>query len=214
MKTGGGDFTPEAYEQLREAYAGEQNEASRIELAGKEVMGQRLGLETLPVESPWADKVENWKYPDGKSEYLDEKQSPDEILEIMRQSAMEKVEAKKEEEDPDGIEEMSDEEFDAHIDKVLAETEEVEEEETDEEEESDEEDTDETEEESEEEDAEEEESEEEPVAEAAEEPEEEEYDAEAIAAQISELRAELEGLNFVPDQPVEEEEPASDDESE
>ena len=207
MKTGGGDFTPEAYEQLKEAYAGELNEASRIELAGTEVMGQRLGLETLPVESPWADKVENWKYPDGKSEYLDEKQSPDEILEIMRQSALEKIEAKKEEEDPDGLNEMSDDELEAHVDKVLADAEATVEEEEEEDEDEDEEEAEETEEESEEED-------EEPVAEAADEPEEEEYDADAIAAQIAELRSELDGLSFVPDQPVEEEELASDDESE
>ena len=213
MKTGGGDFTPEAYEQLKEAYAGELNEASRIELAGTEVMGQRLGLETLPVESPWADKVENWKYPDGKSEYLDEKQSPDEILEIMRQSAMEKIEAKKEEEDPDGLDKMSDDELEAHVDKVLADAEAaVEEEEEDEDE--NEEEAEEAEEESEEEDEEEDEDDEEPVAEAADEPEEEEYDADAIAAQIAELRSELDGLSFVPDQPVEEEELASDDESE
>ena len=38
----------------------------------------------------------------------------------MRDAAQERVDAKKEEEDPDGLDEMSDEEFDAHIDKILA----------------------------------------------------------------------------------------------
>ena len=105
--------------QLRDAYSKEQDAASSIELAGTEVMGQRLGLETLPVDSPWSDKIEKWEYPTGKADYLDGKQSPDEILEIMRQSAVERIEAKKEEEGED-LDSMTDEEFDAHIDKVLA----------------------------------------------------------------------------------------------
>ena len=201
MKTGGGDFSPEAYEQLRDAYSKEQNAASSIELAGTEVMGLRLGLETLPVDSPWADKIENWKYPDGKSEYKDGKQSPDEILEIMRQSAIDRIEAKSEEKSED-LDELSDDEFDAHIDKVLEDTDtetDTEEEEEDEDDaESD--DTDEVVEAVEE-------------GEADEEPETEDFDAEAVAAQIAELRSEIETMSFVPET-LEQEETVADDESE
>jgi hypothetical protein len=207
MKTGGGDFSPEAYQQLRDAYSKEQDAASNIELAGKEVMGLRLGLETLPVDSPWADKIENWKYPDGKSEYKDGKQSPDEILEIMRQSAVDRIEAKSEEKE-ESLDEMSDEEFDAHIDKVLSDVEEEEEEEEEEE----------TEEDSTEEEPDDESDDSDEVVEAVEESEtgeeseEEDLNADELASQISELRSELEALSFVPNEP--EEETVSDDESE
>ena len=120
MKTGGGDFSAEAYEQLREAYAKQQQEAVDLELAGTELMGQQYGLETLPVDSPWKGKIENWKYPDGKTEYLDGKQSPEEILQIMRDSAQERIDARKEEdEEEENVEEMSDEEFDKYVDELL-----------------------------------------------------------------------------------------------
>ena len=134
MKTGGGDFSAEAYQQLREAYDKEQQRQVDDEVAGTKLMGQEYGLETAPVDSPWADKIDLWKYPDGKQPREDVKQSPEEILQIMRDAAQERVDAKKEEEDPDGLDEMSDEEFDAHIDKILADAEV----DTDEEEESDE----------------------------------------------------------------------------
>ena len=203
MKTGGGDFSPEAYEQLRDAYSKEQDAASSIELAGTEVMGLRLGLETLPVDSPWADKIENWKYPDGKSEYKDGKQSPDEILEIMRQSAIDRIEAKSEEESED-LDELSDDEFDAHIDKVLEDTDT----DTDTDTETEEEDED---------DAESDDTDEVVEAveegEADEEPETEDFDAEAVAAQIAELRSEIETMSFVPET-LEQEETVADDESE
>jgi hypothetical protein len=222
MKTGGGDFSAEAYQQLREAYDKEQQRQVDDEIAGTKLMGQEYGLETMPVDSPWADKVEKWEYPDGKSQYLDKHQSPEEILEIMRQSAQERVDAKKEEEDPDGLEEMSDEEFDAHIDKILADVEEeveagaeAEEEDTDDEDEEGEEDDAEVEEESDEDDEEEddepESEEDEGEGEPESEPEEESYDAEDVANQIAELRAEIEQMQFVTE--PEDEEP-SDDESE
>ena len=66
MKTGGGDFSAEAYQQLREAYDKEQQRQVDDEIAGTKLMGQEYGLETLPVDSPWADKIDLWKYPDGK----------------------------------------------------------------------------------------------------------------------------------------------------
>ena len=210
MKTGGGDFSQEAYQQLRDAYSKEQDAATSIELAGTEVMGQRLGLETLPVDSPWSDKIENWSYPDGKSEYQDGKQSPDEILEIMRQSAQERIDSKKEEEDPDGVEEMSDEEFEAHVDKVLADAG-IEDEEDDSEEE-DTEDEDEEEQDDDETDDSDEAVEAVAEGEADEDSETEDFDADAVASQIAELRAEIEAMSFVPNEP--EEETVADDESE
>lgn len=190
MKTGGGDFSAEAYEQLREAYSSEQQKAVDDELKGTQVMGMEYGLETLPVDSPWSDKIENWEYPSGKGQYIDEHQSPDEILEIMRGAAQERIDAKKKEEEE---EEVTEEEFDKHIEELLSDDE-------DEDDEADENDEDEV--------------EEEPSAEVEEEPvaesepeveeEEEEFDPEELAAQIAELRAEIEGLSFVTENQVEE----------
>ena len=204
MKTGGGDFNAEAYQQLREAYGKEQQRQVDDEIAGTKLMGQEYGLETLPVDSPWADKIDLWEYPDGKRSREDEKQSPDEILQIMRDAAQERVEAKKEAEDPDGLDEMSDEELDEHVNKILAEAgaeDEGSEDDEDEESESNE-------------DGEEEEEEDEDVDEDEEVDEEEneglvQQDPEDVAAEIATLRAELDAMQFVP-----EEEPETDDESE
>ena len=126
----GGDFSPEAYQQLRDAYAAERSSQLEAETKGVEVMGQKMTLETLPVDSPWADKIQNWEYPNGKSAYLDGKQSPEEILEIMRGAAQEKVDAQAEAEaeavtettpvEPPDVDGMSDEEFDAYIDELIS----------------------------------------------------------------------------------------------
>ena len=107
MKTGGGDFSAEAYELMREAYSKEQQRAVDDELKGTQLMGQEYGLETLPVDSPWSDKIENWEYPSGKGQYIDEHQSPDEILEIMRGAAQERIEADEEEEEAVSDEELT-----------------------------------------------------------------------------------------------------------
>ena len=111
----GGDFSSEAYEQLREAYAKEKEDQRTAEERGFDIMGLNLGLETAPIDSPWADKIELWEYPDGKSDYEDKKQSPDEILQIMRDAAQERIEAETEEveeedDDDDEVEEDEEEE--------------------------------------------------------------------------------------------------------
>ena len=98
MKTGGGDFSAEAYQQLRDAYNKDETRQVDDEKRGTELMGQNYGLETAPVDSPWADKIDLWQYPDGKQPREDEKQSPDEILQIMRDAAQERIDANKEEE--------------------------------------------------------------------------------------------------------------------
>jgi len=190
MKTGGGDFSAEAYQQLREAYDKEQQRQVDDEIKGTQLMGQEYGLETLPVDSPWKDKIENWKYPSGKSAYTDEKQDPNEILRIMRDAAQERIDARKTDDEEEEVEQpMSDEEFDKVVDDILEEEEEGDE--TDEEDE-------EVEEETEDDDK----SEDEPETddEQPEEDEEETLDPEEIAEQIAALRAEIEGLNFVPEE--------------
>ena len=189
MRTGGGDFTPEAYEQLKEAYAKEVREADSVEKQGHDIMGLNLGLETMPVDSPWADLVTPDQYPSGKSEYLDGKQDPAAILELMRGSVTKPEE------------EVTDEELEAEIDNILQDEDEVEEEE----EEDGDEDEDEDEEEEEDEDEVEEEEEEviEPV---------DDLDPDTVAAQIAELRAELEQMSFVPES--EDDPEVSDDEPE
>ena len=122
----GGDFTQEAYEALRSAYAGELTGQDEQEIQGVQVMGQRMTMETLPVDSPWRDKIEAWEYPNGKSAYADGPQkSPQEVLELMREAAAERdlAQASEEDEEPD-VEGMSDEELDALLDEVLSDDEE------------------------------------------------------------------------------------------
>ena len=153
-------------------------------------MGLNLGLETMPVDSPWADLIPNAQYPSGKSQYLDEKQDPAAILELMRGSVAEPEEEEVEDEEETEVEE-----------EVLSDEDEVENEEETEE---DDEDEDEEEDDEESEDDDEEEGEEvDPVDDA---------DPDAIAAQIAELRAELEQMNFVPES--EDDPEVSDDEPE
>ena len=192
MKTGGGDFSAEAYEQLREAYAKEQNETRSVEERGKDIMGLNLGLETAPVDSPWADKIDKWEYPSGKSQYLDEHQDPAEILQIMRDSAQARIDARAEvEEETEETEEVEEEET---VEAAVEDSEEESEEEIETEPEAEKEPEPKDEDESEEEDEEDQESESEP-----EEEEEEEVVADPtdIAEQIAELRAEIEQMQFV-----------------
>ena len=207
----GGDFSQEAYQALREAYANQLTGQDEQELEGVQVMGQRMTMETLPVDSPWRDKIEKWQYPTGKSAYADGPQkTPEEVLELMREAAAERdvadAAAAKEEDD---IDSLSDEDLDAYVDNLLAELDEDEdyqgeedEEESESEEEEDlddlidsildgvEEDEDEEDEVVEEEETEEDEEEEE---------EPEDYDPEEIASEIHSLRDQLEALQFNPE---------------
>lgn len=219
----GGDFSPEAYEQLREAYAKQTNTQLDAETEGVKVGGQDMTLETMPVDSPWKSKIENWEYPNGRSQYMDGKQDPAEVLALMRGAAQEIDDAEKLEEakevvaeaeaeeaeaeeveeesteEDEELEEMSDEEFDKFIQDII---DEVDEEEVEE-------DIDGV---AEEELSEEEAPEEEaaPEAEAEEAEEEEEVDPAVIAEEISRLKAELDNLRFVPteEQPQANDEPA------
>ena len=198
----GGDFSQEAYQALREAYANQLTGQDEQELEGVQVMGQRMTMETLPVDSPWRDKIEKWQYPTGKSAYADGPQkTPEEVLELMREAAAERdvaeAAAAKEEDD---IDSLSDEDLDAYVDNLLAELDEDEDyqgEEDEEESESEEEDEDidsvlDEEEEDEDE-------VEEEIEEEVEEDEPEEYDPEEIASEIQSLRDQLEALQFNPE---------------
>jgi len=204
----GGDFSQEAYQALREAYANQLTGQDEQELEGVQVMGQRMTMETLPVDSPWRDKIEKWQYPTGKSAYADGPQkTPEEVLELMREAAAERdvaeAAAAKEEDD---IDSLSDEDLDAFVDNLLAELDEDEDyqgEEDEEESESGEEDEDEDiddhlidsvlEEDEDEDEVEEE------IEEEVEDDEPEDYDPEEIASEIQSLRDQLEALQFNPE---------------
>ena len=208
MKTGGGDFSAEAYDQLREAYAKEQAETRSVEERGHDIMGLNLGLETAPVDSPWADKIDKWEYPSGKSQYLDEHQDPAEILQIMRDSAQARIDAKSEEveEEEDEAEEF--EPTDEELKEAEADLNEDNDEDEEDNEEGGEEEVEKDEEEDEEEGDEESEDEEESEPEEEEEPEAEpevEVDPTDIAEQIAELRAEMEQMQFVSDEETDDE---------
>ena len=203
----GGDFSQEAYQALREAYANQLTGQDEQELEGVQVMGQRMTMETLPVDSPWRDKIEKWQYPTGKSAYADGPQkTPEEVLELMREAAAERdvaeAAAAKEEDD---IDSLSDEDLDAYVDNLLAELDKDEDyqgEEDEEESESEEEDDDEEIDsvlDEEEEDEDEVEEVEEEIEEEVEEDEPEEYDPEEIASEIQSLRDQLEALQFNPE---------------
>ena len=202
----GGDFSQEAYQALREAYANEMVTQEEAEVQGVQVMGLNLSTETIPVDSPWLDKVDLEQYPSGKSAYSDEPQrTPEEVLEIMRASV-----AKRDAEEADEIEEteeesMSDEEVDNLIESIL-DDEDDDSEETDEEEGEEEEDEDEGEDEDEDEDDDDEEEDED--GEEDEETEEETDDSDEvdemspddIASEIEALRAELDAMTFRPEE--------------
>lgn len=202
----GGDFSQEAYQALREAYANQLTGQDEQELEGVQVMGQRMTMETLPVDSPWRDKIEKWQYPTGKSAYADGPQkTPEEVLELMREAAAERdlADAAAALDVEDDIDSLSDEDLDAFVDNLLAELDEDEDEE--EEEGEDEEDLDEIidavlDEEDDEDEEDEEVEEEDEVDEVEEEEDEpEEYDPEEIAAEIQSLRDQLEELQFNPE---------------
>jgi hypothetical protein len=162
-----------------------------------------MSLETLPVNSPWRDQIKDWQYPNGKSEYLDGKQSPEEILELMRDSVRAKVEADEAEE------EMSDEELETLLAQLLDEEEKAAENEYDDEDEEEEDEEGEADEpvesyevEDEEDDldddliADDDDGEEEEEEDEEYDEEEEEVDPEQVAAEIAELKEQIESFRF------------------
>jgi len=113
--SGFGSFSPEAYQQLQEAYARQLSDANQEELAGFKVGGDVLGVETVPVKNAWLDKTGLWQYPDGKGQYDDVEQKQQDLLAALRNEDGE-VELEQEEKDLSGL---SDEELDSMIDEIL-----------------------------------------------------------------------------------------------
>lgn len=125
--SGFGQFSQEAYDQLREAYADSLTQAENVENEGVKIGGETLGLETAPFKTDWLDKTGVWQYPSGKGDYQDARQSPEDLMAALRdengeiKSSFSDVEDE-EEEDID-LESMTDDEIDAFVDQLLTEME-------------------------------------------------------------------------------------------
>lgn len=119
--SGFGSFSQEAYDQLREAYAQQLARAEEIEQAGVQIGSETLGVETAPVRSDWLDKTGLWKYPDGKGEYQDVEQKQQDLLAALRN---EQGEIETSDDDQVDLSSLSDEELDAMIDEIVGELEE------------------------------------------------------------------------------------------
>lgn len=116
--SGIGSFSPEAYEQLQQAYASQLARADEIEEAGVKVGADTLGVETVPIKSDWLDRTGLWKYPDGRGEHMDVKQKQQDLLAALRNEDGE-VEIPVEDEEP-SLDEMTNEQVDQMIDEILA----------------------------------------------------------------------------------------------
>lgn len=64
-----GDFTADAYDALRQAYANQLNDPLAEEQAGYEVAGQNYGLETIDARNDYLKSTGLWTYPSGHSDY-------------------------------------------------------------------------------------------------------------------------------------------------
>jgi hypothetical protein len=126
--SGFGQFSQEAYDQLREAYADSLTQAEDVEKEGIKIGGETLGLETAPFKADWLDKTGVWQYPSGKGDYQDARQSPEDLMAALRdengeiENSSSDADIENEEEDVD-LESMTDEEFDAYINELLVEME-------------------------------------------------------------------------------------------
>jgi hypothetical protein len=122
--SGFGSFSQEAYEQLQAAYAAQLAEADAVESAGVKIGSDTLGVETAPFKADWLDKTGLWKYPDGKGDYADRKQSPEDLLAALRnaEGEVEMPAAEDDSEDTD-LSDLSDEELNSMVDDILGEIE-------------------------------------------------------------------------------------------
>lgn len=157
--SGFGQFSQEAYDQLREAYSNQLSQAEDVETAGVKIGSDTLGLETAPFKADWLDKTGLWKYPDGKGDYMDTKQSQEDLLAALRSQDGDETEEdidlsdlsdeellalaaqmveeeggdEESEEKEEEIGDLTDEELDALLDEILAASEDDEESEDEEE---------------------------------------------------------------------------------
>lgn len=120
--SGFGSFSQEAYDQLKEAYAAQLLEAEEVENAGVKVGSDTLGVETASFKADWLDKTGLWRYPDGRGDYTDRKQTPDDLLAALRdEDGNVAVATEQEESDEElNLDDLSDEELDAYIDEIMA----------------------------------------------------------------------------------------------
>jgi len=112
-----GDFTSEAYDALREAYANESKQPLEEEIKGYDLDGQNYPVETEDARATYLDKVPLWQYPTGHSDY--EKPDPDSLITSLR--GEETTEEELEDIDAliDEILEGDDDNDDAPIDEIL-----------------------------------------------------------------------------------------------
>ena len=73
-----GDFTADAYDALRAAYADQLNDPLAEEESGYEVAGMNYKLETEDARSDYLKSTGLWTYPSGHSDY--EKPDPDTLI--------------------------------------------------------------------------------------------------------------------------------------
>jgi hypothetical protein len=78
MSKGFGDFTAEAYDALREAYADQMTAPLEEENEGYDLQGQNYKLETIDARAEYLDQTGLWQYPSGNSDY--EKPDPDSLI--------------------------------------------------------------------------------------------------------------------------------------
>jgi hypothetical protein len=122
--SGFGSFSQEAYEQLQAAYAAQLAEADAVESAGVKIGSDTLGVETAPFKADWLDKTGLWKYPDGKGDYIDRKQSPEDLLAALRNAEGEvEMPAAEDDSEDTNLSDLSDEELNSMVDDILGEIE-------------------------------------------------------------------------------------------
>jgi hypothetical protein len=127
--SGFGSFSPEAYQQLQEAYAAQLTAADESESAGVTIAGEKFSVETESAPSPWLEKTGLWQYPSGKGDHLDVQQKQQDLLAALRNEDGELVLENDQDESDDSLDGLSEDELNALIDQILSEEDEGEEEE-------------------------------------------------------------------------------------
>jgi hypothetical protein len=127
--SGFGSFSPEAYQQLQEAYATQLTAADESESAGVTIAGEKFSVETESAPSPWLEKTGLWQYPSGKGDHLDVQQKQQDLLAALRNEDGELVIENDQDESDDSLDGLSEDELNALIDQILSEEDENEEEE-------------------------------------------------------------------------------------
>ena len=133
--SGFGSFSPEAYQQLQEAYAAQLTAAEESESVGVTVAGEKFSVETESAPSPWLEKTGLWQYPSGKGDHLDVQQKQQDLLAALRNEDGELVIENDQDESDDSLDGLSEDELNALIDQILSEEDEGEEDEGEDEEE-------------------------------------------------------------------------------